>query len=79
MKKILRIVLSIISLTLITQAPQGFDYHCLVTDDKGFDLVNQFISVRASVLTASTNGNQISFADISWGTNTHFLKIEMDI
>ena len=79
MKKTLSIVLSIISLTLITQAPQGFDYHCLVTDDKGFDLVNQFISVRASVLTGSTNGTQTSFADIFLGTNTNFLKIEIDI
>ena len=73
-------------------------------------LVNQAISIRASVLSGSatgtieweethatstdtfglftltigqgtntTNGLQTSFADISWGTNTHFLKIEMDV
>ena len=29
--------------------------------------------------TNTTNGVQASFADISWGTNTHFLKIEMDV
>ena len=29
--------------------------------------------------TNTTNGLQTSFAEISWGTNTHFLKIEMDV
>ena len=29
--------------------------------------------------TSTGNGAQSSFADISWGTNTHFLKIEMDV
>lgn len=29
--------------------------------------------------TNTTNGVQSTFADISWGTNTHFLKIEMDV
>ena len=27
--------------------------------------------------TNTGNGLQVNFADISWGTNTHFLKIEM--
>ena len=79
MKKILRIVLSIISLNLVAQAPHDVDYQCVTADDKCLDLVNQFISIRASVLTDSTNGTQTSFADISWGTNTNFLKIEIDI
>ena len=29
--------------------------------------------------TNTTNGAQTSFEDISWGTNTYFLKIEMDV
>ena len=79
MKKTLSIVLSIISLTLIAQAPEDVDYQCVTVDDKCLDLVNQFISIRASVLTGSTNGTQTSFVDIFWGTNTNFLKIEIDI
>ena len=79
MKKILRIVLSIISLNLVAQAPHDVDYQCVTSDDKCLDLVNQFISIRASVLTGSTNGTQTSFSDIFLGTNTNFLKIEIDI
>ena len=79
MKKILNIVFSIISLTLIVQAPQDVDYQCVTADDKCLNLVNQFISIRASVLTGSTNGTQTSFVDNFWGTNINFLKIEIDI
>jgi|SaaInlStandDraft_1057018.scaffolds.fasta_scaffold59388_2 hypothetical protein len=110
MKKLLTIFLSIISLTLIAQVPQGVGYQGVATDANGIELVNQSISIRASVLSGSatgtieweethststdtfglftltigqgtntTNGSQTSFADISWGTNTHFLKIEMDV
>ena len=110
MKKLLTIFLSIISLTLIAQVPQGVGYQAVATDANGIELVNQSISIRASVLSGSangtieweethatstdtfglftltigqgtntTNGLQTSFADISWGTNTHFLKIEMDV
>jgi hypothetical protein len=110
MKKLLTIFISIISLTLIAQVPQGVGYQGVATDANGIELVNQSISIRASVLSGSatgtieweethatttdtfglftltigqgtntTNGTQTSFADISWGTNTHFLKIEMDV
>ena len=110
MKKLLTIFLSIISLTLMAQVPQGVGYQGVATDANGIELVNQAISIRASVLSGSatgtieweethatstdtfglftltigqgtntTNGLQTSFADISWGTNTHFLKIEMDV
>ena len=109
-KKILTIFLSIVSLTLMAQVPQGIGYQGVATDANGIELVNQSISIRASVLSGSatgtveweethatttdtfglftltigqgtntTNGLQTSFADISWGTNTHFLKIEMDV
>ena len=110
MKKILIITLSILSLTLMAQVPQGMGYQGVATDANGIELVNQSISIRASVLSGSAsgtieweeihatstdtfglftltigqgtstgNGTQTNFADISWGTNTHFLKIEMDV
>jgi hypothetical protein len=110
MKKVLTIFLSIISLTLMAQVPQGVGYQGVATDANGIELVNESISIRASVLSGSangtveweethatstdtfglftltigqgtntTNGLQTSFADISWGTNTYFLKIEMDV
>ena len=94
----------------MAQVPQGVGYQGVATDANGIELVNQSISIRASVLSGSangtieweethatvtdtfglfiltigqgtntTNGTQTSFADISWGTNTHFLKIEMDV
>ena len=110
MKKLLIILLSVLSFTLMAQVPQGVGYQGVATDANGIELVNQSISIRASVLSGSatgtieweethatstdtfglftltigqgtntTNGTQTSFADISWGTNTHFLKIEMDV
>ena len=110
MKKTLSILLSILSLTIMAQVPQGVGYQGVATDANGIELVNQAISIKASVLSGSatgtveweethatitdtfglftltigqgtntTNGLQTSFADISWGTNTHFLKIEMDV
>ena len=110
MKKLLTTILSILSLSIVAQVPQGVGYQGVATDANGIELVNQSISIRASVLSGSatgtieweethatstdtfglftltigqgtntTNGAQTSFADISWGTNTHFLKIEMDV
>ena len=110
MKKLLTIVLSIISLTLMAQVPQGVGYQGVAADANGIELVNQAISISASVLSGSANGTieweethatstdtfglftltigqgtstgngaQLSFSDISWGTNTHYLKIEMDV
>jgi uncharacterized protein (TIGR02145 family) len=94
----------------MAQVPQGVGYQGVAADANGDELVNQSISIRASVLSASANGTieweethatstdtfglftltigqgtstgngaQLSFADISWGTNTHYLKIEMDV
>ena len=110
MKKLLSIFLSVISITLIAQVPQGVGYQGVATDANGIELVNQAISIRASILSGSAtgtveweethatitdtfglfdltigqgastgNGAQANFADISWGTNTHYLKIEMDV
>ena len=112
MKELINILLCLI-LTFnfgYSQVPQGVGYQGVATDANGIELVNQSISIRASVLSGSatgtieweethatttdtfglftltigegtntTNGAQTSFADISWGANTHFLKIEMDV
>ena len=109
MKRLL-LLLSFIPLISFAQTPQGVGYQGVATDNNGVELVNQAISVRASVLSGSANGTieweethatstdtfglfsltigqgastgngaQTSFADISWGSNTHFLKIEMDL
>jgi hypothetical protein len=95
---------------LFSQVPQGVGYQGVATDANGIELVNQAISIQASVLSSSATGNiewqeehsvttdafglfnltigqgtttgngaQTSFADISWGASTHFLKIEMDV
>ena len=56
MKKLLTIVLSIISLTLMAQVPQGVGYQGVATDANGIELVNQSISIRASVLSGSATG-----------------------
>ena len=95
---------------VFSQVPQGVGYQAVATDLNGVELINQAISIQASVISSSAtgtiewqethntstdtfglfnltigqgtstgNGAQTSFADISWGTNTHFLKIEMDV
>ena len=109
MKKTL-LVLLFLPAFLLAQVPQGVGYQGVATDANGIELVNQSISIRASVLSGSANGTveweethatstdtfglfsltigqgtstgngaQLSFADISWGTNTHYLKIEIDV
>jgi len=110
MNKLFTVFLLFISFALLAQVPQGVGYQGVATDNNGIELVNQSISIKASVLSGSANGNveweethatttdafglfaltigqgtstgsgaQSSFEDISWGTNTHFLKIEMDV
>ena len=109
MKKLLNILL-LLPLIIFGQVPQGVGYQAVATDANGIELVNQAISIRASILSISAtgtiewqethntstdsfglfnltivqgtttgNGFQTSFSDISWGANTHFLKIEMDV
>ena len=109
MKKQLFLLL-FLPLLAFTQVPQGVGYQGVATDAAGFELINQSISIRASVISGSAtgtiewqethntstdtfglfnltigqgvstgNGALTSFADITWGANTHFLKIEMDV
>ena len=108
-KKLLTLLL-LLPLLIFGQVPQGVGYQGVATDSVGIELVNQAISIRASILSTSAtgtiewqeihntstdtfglfnltigqgistgNGALTSFADISWGANTHFLKIEMDV
>ena len=100
----------LIPILAFSQVPQGVGYQGVATDAAGFELINQSISIRASVISGSAtgtiewqethttstdtfglfnltigqgtstgNGAQANFADISWGSATHFLKIEMDV
>ena len=100
----------LIPILALSQVPQGVGYQGAATDAAGFELINQSISIRASIISGTTagtiewqethntstdtfglfnltigqgtstgNGAQTSFADITWGSANHFLKIEMDI
>jgi hypothetical protein len=109
MKNFIFLIL-LIPILAFSQVPQGVGYQAVSTDAAGFELINQSISIRASILsnsatgtiewqeihntstdtfglfnltigqgTSTGNGAQTRFADITWGANTHFLKIEMDV
>jgi hypothetical protein len=109
MKRLIYILI-LIPILAFSQAPQGIGYQGVATDALGIELINQSISIRASILSSSAtgsiewqeihntatdtfglftltigqgtstgNGAQANFADITWGANTHFLKIEMDV
>ena len=109
MKKILTLLLYL-PLLIFGQSPQGVGYQGVATDLNGVELINQAISIQASVISSSATGNiewqeqhsvstdafglfaltigqgistgnglLLNFADILWGSSTHFLKIEMDV
>jgi hypothetical protein len=109
MKKLLSLLFSLPFL-MFAQSPQGVGYQGVATDLNGVELINQTISIQASILSSSAtgnvewqeehsvttdafglfaltigqgiptgNGSTTNFADISWGSATHFLKIEMDV
>ena len=109
MKKLITLLL-LLPFLMFAQSPQGVGYQGVATDLNGVELINQTISIQASVLSSSATGNvewqeqhsvttdafglftltigqgtstgngaQTNFADISWGSATHFLKIEMDV
>ena len=107
-KRLLFVSTLLIGFGAFAQTPQGISYQGVATDANGLELINQAISIRATVLSGSANGaNQYqeahatttdqfglftitigqgsntgvgatTFANISWGANSHFLKIEMD-
>lgn len=58
MKKLITI-LSVLPLLIIAQAPQGFTYQGVATDNNGFELHNQTISIQASILSSSAIGTTV--------------------
>ena len=55
MKKLLFLFL-FLPLLAFTQVPQGVGYQGVATDANGIELVNQSISIRASIISASPTG-----------------------
>ena len=55
MKKLLFLFL-FLPLLAFTQVPQGVAYQGVATDANGIELVNQSISIRASIVSASPTG-----------------------
>ena len=43
----------------MAQAPQGFTYQGVATDNNGFELQNQSISIQASILSSSATGTTV--------------------
>ncbi len=43
----------------MAQAPQGFTYQGVATDNNGFELQNQTISIQASILSSSATGTAV--------------------
>ena len=58
MKKLLLILLCL-PLLIMAQAPQGFTYQGVATDNNGFELQNQTISIQASILSSSATGTTV--------------------
>ena len=58
MKKLLTILLCL-PLLIMAQAPQGFTYQGVATDNNGFELQNQTISIQASILSSSATGTTV--------------------
>ena len=56
MKNLLTFYCLIISFCAFAQAPQGFTYQAVATNNNGFELVEQNISVRVSILSESSTG-----------------------
>ena len=46
-------------LLIMAQAPQGFIYQGVATDNNGFELQNQNISIQASILSSSATGTSV--------------------
>ncbi len=58
MKKLL-LILFCLPLLIMAQAPQGFTYQGVATDNNGFELQNQTISIQASILSSSATGTVV--------------------
>ena len=56
MRFTITLFMSLIVGIVSAQAPQGVGYQGVATDSEGIELVNQAISIRASILSGSVNG-----------------------
>ena len=56
MRLTLSFILSLFVGVAFAQVPQGVGYQGVATDSEGIELVNQAISIRASILSGSVNG-----------------------
>ncbi|UCG26997.1 MAG: tail fiber domain-containing protein [Bacteroidales bacterium] len=97
-------------ITLLSQAPQGFNYQAVARDDAGEILANTSLDVKIGLLAGSaegtlvweeehsvstnsfglftlvigdpsatrTGGTASLFPDIDWGSDSHYLKVEID-
>lgn len=58
MKKLLLLLFCFPTL-IMAQAPQGFTYQGVATNNNGFELQNQTISIQASILSSSATGTAV--------------------
>ena len=58
MKNIL-IIIFCLPTFLLAQAPQGFTYQGVATNNEGIELSNQEIAIRASVIAEAANGSLV--------------------
>jgi hypothetical protein len=58
MRFTITLFMSLIVGIVSAQAPQGVGYQGVATDSEGIELVNQAISIRASILSGSVNGTE---------------------
>ncbi|MAO45969.1 MAG: hypothetical protein CL823_02355 [Crocinitomicaceae bacterium] len=56
MRFLIAFLSSFIAVSVLAQVPQGVGYQGVATDSEGIELVNQAISIRASILSGSVNG-----------------------
>jgi len=102
---LLIIFLCFTGLSLLGQAPEGFNYSAIIRDNLGNPLTNQAVSFRFSIIRGNVTGTvvysethntitdqlgQVSliigngaiisgvFANIEWGSDAYFLKVELD-
>jgi hypothetical protein len=73
MKKIILLILSLFSLTLFSQVPQGFSYQAVALNSAGNPVVSSIVSVRISILDNSATGTNLYTETHSKTTNANGL------
>lgn len=79
MKRILQILfMTMMTLPVLSQAPEGFSYHAIVRDNIGNPLTNQAVSFRFSILQGSPVGASV-FQEIHNVTTDDFGAVSLII